>query len=160
MIFSRNVKFELSGISIVENPINERGKYIRYSFRMFQPFWASFIKKYDNKNISIIWSNDTGIDSYTQEGRKELEIDIKKMIAEHMPDLFTIDNLISWRLSTTHDSPRNDRKWMLSYSCRNYDRKTKGIHHTYDGWIESVDQDFINKLIHDIPIDKSILIED
>jgi len=156
MIFSRKIKFELQSISIVENPINQRGKYVNYHFSMFSPFCASFVKEYDDKNVSEISNKISYINYYTKEGRKAFEADIKRMIFDHMPELFDINDLTSWRLATSGLSPRYDRIWYLHYSLKSYDKNTRHLQHTFDGSIKPVDKDFIHKLISNMPRDESV----
>jgi len=155
MLIEQNIKLELVRIEFVENPMNERGKFISYQFNAYWPLSSAFFNEKwptnQDKDLTVVWGGSPTINYYTREGRKIFQDEVLGRIKNELPKGFTIDNVISYKVGINgYDSPRDDRKWAIWYSARYFEKGSR-ICHSIDSFPVEVDGDFMNRLIALIP---------
>lgn len=155
MLIEQNIKLELTNINFVENPINERGKFIAYNFRMYWPLESAFFNEkwptHQDKDLTVAWGRTPDITYYTKENRKIFQDQVLNKIKAELPEGFTIDNVTSYKLGISgYDSPRDDRKWAIWYSARYFEKGSR-LCHSIDSYPVKVDNNFMSRLIALIP---------
>lgn len=155
MLIEQNIKLELTRIDFVENPMNERGKFIAYGFDMYWPLQSAFFNEkwptHADKDLTVVWGRSPSITYYTKENRKIFQDEVLNKIKEELPQGFTLDNVKSYRLGIDgYDSPRDDRKWAIWYSA-SYFEKGSRLCHSIDTYPVKVDNNFMSRLISLIP---------
>jgi len=132
MIIKKEIELELEKISIDKDPINEKGKFINFSFRMTHPHESSFFKKRTVKSddFSVIWGQHPNITFY-QKNYKPFEKQMLALIKENLPDGLILDDLEWWHLQILdYTSPKDDRKWGVCYRVKSAAAHKDG-HHIY-----------------------------
>lgn len=154
MLIEQNIKLELTRIDFVENPMNEKGKFIAYQFNMYWPLQSAFFNEkwptYQDKDLTVVWGSSPSVTYYTKEDRKMFQNAILDMIKTELPAGFTIDSVKSYRLGISgYDTPRNNRKWAIWYSASYYESGSR-VYRAIDGSV-NVDSNFMSRMIALIP---------
>lgn len=124
MIINKMISLELERIEIVENPINQKGKYLCYQFRMTSPSEYSIFEpaRFRDKSFSVVWGRSPTITFYHKD-YKSIEKMLWGLVFDDLPidfpkdkNLFSSVNLqiSSW------DSYPSDRPWALYYHAKSY----------------------------------------
>jgi len=154
MIIEKAVQLELEAIEIRENPINQKGKYVCYQFRMSYPSSYHFFKAHktvDAENFSIIWGTSPTIE-YLDKGHKAFGALILPKIIADLPTGFKKEHIGNWRLAIgDYTSPVDDRKWVISYSAATYNDKDR-VRRLCERSI-SLDANFMSRLIAALPVE-------
>lgn len=153
MLITQEIKLELDRIDFVENPMNERGKFIAYQFRMYWPLESAFFNEKwptsaDN-DLTVVWGSSPEITYYAKDNIKQFKTAILEKIKENLPDNdLTID---TYRLAWTGASKMGNRDWSIWYTASKRSRIGMAV---VDKKVEShvpLNKDFMARLISLIP---------
>ena len=154
MIIEKVIQLELEMVEIRENPMNQRGKYVCYRFRMSYPSSYHFFKvskTFEAKDFSIIWGSSPTIE-FLDKGHKEFSATILPKIIADLPPSFTKDHIGDWRLAiSNYSSPVDNRPWGIFYSATTYndqDRVSKRCERHIP-----LDADFMSLIFAGLPIE-------
>ena len=156
MIINRNIQLELQRIDVVENPINERGKFVAYSFRLHWPLDSAFLNdewpKHNEESLTVHWGSSPNMTYYSKENRLVFEKLVKEKIQDNITDKFSISDVTKYQICISDYSTKiNDRSWCIMYDARQCDRRNRNLTHHISGERIFIDKEFMDKIIDLMP---------
>lgn len=156
MLIEQNVKLELFEIKFVENPMNKRGKFVAYEFKMYWPLQSAFFNEkwptHSEKDLTVVWGTSPQVTYFAKENRLSFKNEIENLIKEHLPEGFLMQHVTRYRLTiSSYNTPRIDRNWCIYFYATRFDSDNPRMRHIIDGDSIAVTSDFMNRILALIP---------